>query len=321
MGSSLWDQLSPLLWDDVDEASTFPAKRPLLTHYTSMAALKAIVEGDKIWFSNPLHMNDWEELVFGMTEGRNIFRDNEEIRTACKTPSVHEKLVGYLDAFLGDYDRTHLLDTYVFCLSEHDSDRTDGLLSMWRGYGDSGNGAAIVFNSAVVEVNEDSPFIVAKVEYASVNQRREWLKRKATVVGNTIRDLELDDNALMEVADLWMERTKQFALFCKHDGFADEKEWRVVYLSERDRKGDFRSMIGVEMTANGLEPKLRLEVRPGLLGNLSLEGAIERIILGPTVSEVMVERTTKRMLELAGKGTLSERVVVSTIPLRRRGGR
>lgn len=319
MGSSLWDQLSPLLWDDVDEASTFPAKRPLLAHYTSMAALKSIVESGEVWFSNPLYMNDWEELVFGMTEGRNIFRENEEVRAACKTSAVHEKLVGYLDALLGNFDQNHVLDTYVFCLSEHQRDLSDGLLSMWRGYGDSGNGVAIVFNSAVIEVNEDSPFIIAKVEYASVEKRRTWLREKATVVGNTIRGMDLDDDALLEVAALWIERTKQFALFCKHDGFADESEWRVVYLSERDRKGDFRSMIGVALTANGLEPKLRLEVRPGLLGNLSLEAAIERIILGPTVSEVMAERTTKRMLQLAGKDALAERVAVSTIPLRRRG--
>jgi hypothetical protein len=321
MESSLWDQLSPLLWDDVDEESTFPAKRPLLAHYTSMAALKAIVESGEVWFSNPLYMNDWEELVFGMTEGRNIFRENEEIRAACKTPAAHEKLVGYLDALLGDFDRNHVLDTYVFCLSEHPPDLVDGLLSMWRGYGDSGNGVAIVFNSAVIEENKDSPFVVAKVRYASVEQRRAWLKEKATLVGNTIRGMDLDDDALLEVADLWIERTKQFALFCKHDGFADEREWRVVYLSERDRRGNFRSMIGVALTANGLEPKLRLAVHQGpLLGSLSLDGVVERIILGPTVSEVMAERTTKRMLQLAGREALVERVAVSTIPLRRRGG-
>ena len=40
-----------------------------------------------------------------------------------------------------------MIDTYVFCLSEHAKDDTDGLLSMWRGYGGNGNGAAIVFDA------------------------------------------------------------------------------------------------------------------------------------------------------------------------------
>jgi hypothetical protein len=39
------------------------------------------------------------------------------------------------------------LDTYVFCLCEHDPIHMDGLLSMWREYGRKGNGAALVFNT------------------------------------------------------------------------------------------------------------------------------------------------------------------------------
>lgn len=40
------------------------------------------------------------------------------------------------------------------------------------------------------------------------------------------------------------ERLKLFALFTKHDGFKEEKEWRVVYLSERDTGKKLRSMLG-----------------------------------------------------------------------------
>jgi hypothetical protein len=51
----------------------------------------------------------------------------------------------------------------LFCLSEHAKDDTDGRLSMWRGYGGNGNGAAIVFDTAKIAAREESPLVIAHV--------------------------------------------------------------------------------------------------------------------------------------------------------------
>ena len=37
---------------------SFPKKRPLLAHYTSVAVLEAILRNNEVWFSNPMFMND-----------------------------------------------------------------------------------------------------------------------------------------------------------------------------------------------------------------------------------------------------------------------
>ena len=42
------------LWDDLIEEESFPHKRPLLAHYTSIATLEGIMANDELWFSNPL---------------------------------------------------------------------------------------------------------------------------------------------------------------------------------------------------------------------------------------------------------------------------
>ena len=54
-------------------------KRPsLLAHYTSLEVLEKIMTNE-IWFSNPLFMNDLQEVRFGMGEGLKAF--NEFART------------------------------------------------------------------------------------------------------------------------------------------------------------------------------------------------------------------------------------------------
>ena len=52
------------LFNDLEEPTP-----PDLVHYTSMQTLECILRDKEIWFSNPLFMNDLEELRFGMNEG------------------------------------------------------------------------------------------------------------------------------------------------------------------------------------------------------------------------------------------------------------
>jgi hypothetical protein len=56
------------LWSDIQSKETFPEKRPLLAHYTSIATLESILSNEEVWFSNPLYMSDIEELRFGVLE-------------------------------------------------------------------------------------------------------------------------------------------------------------------------------------------------------------------------------------------------------------
>ena len=115
------------------------------------------------------------------------------------------------------------------------------------------------------------------------------------------------------------ERIKLFALFSKHRGFREEREWRVVYAPDRDREQKLASMFHYSIGARGAEPKLRFKVAPiqGLTtSDLSLEKLIERIILGPKASSPMAFRVVRRMLNRLNRGSLKERVRASSIPYR-----
>ena len=119
------------LWSDVAESDEFYNKKPLLAHYTSIQTLEKIVTNNEIWFSNPLLMNDLEELRFGINEGDRLFHDHAELRKSCGSKERWLELYAAFDVYYDKLSFEHAFDIYAFCLSEHNIDDMDGLLSMW----------------------------------------------------------------------------------------------------------------------------------------------------------------------------------------------
>ena len=128
------------LFDDLRGEDCFPNRRPLLTHYTSIVGLEAILRTNELWLSNPLFMNDMEEVRFGIHTEARLFLGRSEPNWRIETKNGSTCLNTGSPIILTS-STEHVLDTYVFCLSEHAKDDTDGRLSMWRGYGGNGNGA------------------------------------------------------------------------------------------------------------------------------------------------------------------------------------
>lgn len=310
---------STQLWADFVAELSFPAERPLLAHYTSIQTFERIVTNEEFWFSNPLFMNDLEELKFGMNEGAGEFYRSEELASACGTRERHEKLISNFQYLFNDFDSKHVLNTYLLCFSEHTPEDNDGLLSMWRGYGNSGSGAAIVINTKNMNVNPESPLIIGKVHYGTKEERIKWIKQKISMLAKVIAEHAKTDDDLFDAACAWINRLKSFALFSKHSGFDEEREWRVVYMSDRDKEQKFKQFFSHLATSRGIEPKLKLPIKPieGITdGNLSLEKLVDRIILGPSIASTLGVSSLKQMLKNIHRELLAERVVASDIPFR-----
>jgi hypothetical protein len=307
--------LDEVLWRDFDPASSFPTVSPLLAHYTSVATLDKILAEEELWLSNPLYMNDLEELRFGMNWGAEKFRSHPALLDACKSAKAHASLIQLFDEHLADFENMHAMDVYVMCFAEHRESDNDGVLSMWRGYGANGSGVAVVFDSSRIQAVSDSPFVVGKVTYASQQQRREWIDLKIKDLAGLIGTFGTSHETLSWIARSWLARLKLFALFTKHDGFSEEKEWRVAYISDRDDEARFSDMLGYAITARGVEPKLKIKVGE-LPGKLSLDTLINRIVLGPSLSSTLATESIRRMLKLKRRNGLASKVVASSIPFR-----
>lgn len=275
------------LYEDTEPTEDPFLEKPLLAHYTSIRVLEDMLKTNELWFSNPLYMNDWEEVRFVISQAAHLFHENKDITSACQTQARAEILGKYFYHYVLEFENKHLVDTYVFCLSKHRKDDHDGLLSMWRGYGGNGNGVAIVFDTAQLEHVQGSPLIISKVIYATQEQRVEWLKKKLSDFAIILQKIKVPDEKLYLPAYFLFQRIKLCALFTKHTGFCEEKEWRVVYLIDRDTNNQLTQMCNYSIGSRGIEPKLQFKVAPigGITpDNLSLSKIIERVILGPSIS-------------------------------------
>jgi hypothetical protein len=313
------DRLFAPLWADVRHEDSFEVQKPLLAHYTSLEVLEKIIQSNEIWLSNPLLMNDVEELKFGILESVPRILGSEAIQSACQTPARAELFRNHFGSYFNQFANVQALDTYVFCFSEHSRGDNDGLLSMWRGYGGNGRGVAVVFDTSQIEPTEPSALILAKAHYLTAEQRLQWIDGAISTFSKLLASATVPDEKLHVAAHNLSERIKIFALYTKHPGFSEEREWRIAYVRSRDTDHRFKSLCGYVVGAKGIEPKLKLKIAPmdGVTtGPLSLERLIERIILGPSQSSPLAYGTVTRTLEQQGKSVLVNRVKTSGIPLR-----
>ncbi len=319
MDQNSWTYFADALWADLPEAAEYYSCKPLLAHYTSIASIEKILGSNELWFANPLYMNDLEEVRFGIQQGFNVVTRSDEIANAC---GDHNRFQIFLRAFEESFNRfanDHAADTYVFCMSEHSPQDNDGILSMWRGYGGNGSGVALVIDAGKIDRPEDSALILAKVHYGTAAERIDWLRQKAQLCAELIHNSTLPLEGLCDGARVLFERIKMFALYSKHRGFDEEREWRIVYTPSHDQKGALKDCFHYLVGARGIEPRLRFRIAPkeGVTAqDLSLEKITDRIILGPTTSSPLALSAFHRLLESKGHPELKGRVRASGIPFR-----
>src|SRR3954466_6216918 len=170
------ESLDRVLWSDMQREPA-PGDLPLLAHYTSISTLERIAQTGEIWFSNPLYMNDVDELRYGMNLGLHAVRSHAGLRQACP-PAHYNALLDAFDELYTAFDGESAFDVYVFSCSEHDENiGDDGLLSMWRGYGGDGNGVAIVFDMGPL-LAARPPLLVRQVQYLSYEASEAWMQEK-----------------------------------------------------------------------------------------------------------------------------------------------
>jgi hypothetical protein len=309
-----------VLMSDLNPNEHFPEVRPLLAHYTSVDVLELILKNGEVWLSNPLFMNDTQEIRFGMFEGMSIFRSAAKaLRDACRDERLFTAIVAAFDHYANDFIEKGALDVYLFCLSEHLPNDRDGRLSMWRGYGADGNGAAIVFDTGKASYVEESPLLLVKVRYEDYDRQRERLKGYVDQFIDVVRDAEIPPSHGYVASWMLFRRFVYFSVMTKHIGFQEEQEWRLAYLPMSEEDTFLLELVDYWIGPRGVEPKLKLPLGPVprvLAADFDLGKIIERIILGPTISNPLSHASISKMLQRLGRNELVERLWVSNIPFR-----
>ncbi|MCK1517266.1 DUF2971 domain-containing protein [Bradyrhizobium sp. 190] len=315
-------QFNPL-FEQRETESGFAA-RPLLAHYTSIKVMENILSTSEVWFSNPLFMNDHQELVSGLGEGTRFFSNLDNLKKpAGGSPERAQILQNAYFGFFRHFDEHQAFDTYIFCLAEHRPEDDDGLLSMWRGYGQHGNGAALVFDSSKLTMVPTSPLLFSKVSYVSNEERASRVQLVMEAWSTQTESLQLSDEKLHLASYVAFSLIKMHALTTKHAGFSEENEWRVIYYPDRDVANALKPYLQYHIGDRGVEPKLKYRIGhiAGVSADdLALERLMHRIILGPSVSSPLARRGVERMLENIGREQFKPLLRSSGIPLRPTSG-
>lgn len=316
------------MYDAVTMAFDKTDKPPYLAHYTSLCVLEQIMKNDEIWFSHPSFMNDLQEMEFGIGVGTRLFFEfslTHEFEDACGSYSRAQNIRNFFAGHASNFDMRDASEIYVFCLSNHDESpgnsqyADDGLLSMWRGYGANGNGAALVFKTDFLRLRVDSPLVFAKVSYLSNQERRPLLLEKLKQALSVVKNNTIPEDMLPIVAEWFFMIVKFFALRTKHKGFLEEQEWRIIYLPDLDRQQLLSPHISYYIGPKGIEPKLKMKLEPLKLDpreTWTFHSILHKVILGPSFSSPLAAEAVRKMLKAAGKEDFSEKLCVSGIPFR-----
>ena len=240
-----------------------------LMHYTSALGLHGIVTSQTLWASGTSFLNDAEEVdgffsrVFPQILRPELEKNVAESQSRASCIQTAGQLgINQFDYFLGkvvtwfrDAER-RAQNHYVasFCTAKDEWISQNGLLSQWRGYGVNG-GYAIVFDSAILDsmlaaegdiyyeerlLWTDVQYDMAELSEVENEQVLEHIRKVKKGVYTFLTTGEVN----MDVEE-GLESNSVLSVLCKHRGFEEEKEVRIVVSEPSSEMGqDFSNKSG-----------------------------------------------------------------------------
>jgi hypothetical protein len=286
-------------------------------HYTNAVAAMNIIRTREVWMRKSLAMNDFTEVRHGLECVDNSLNKGDSgkiLREGLNQiqDGTWEKVDKLFQGWRNDFE----FHTYVFSISEHDSfeDRI-GRLSMWRAYGESAGVAFVVNGQPFVTISDALKAYTSPILYQNDTDFESSLDR---VGQNIIEDRDflktLDCDQVVSYA---FNTLRSAALFTKHPGFKEEKEWRVMYAPNFEHSSHLEKTVQVVRGIPQPIYKLPLKDLPdeGLSG-IEIPALIDRIIIGPVDSPFMIFEAFCDLLRDAGVPEPEKKIVISNIPLR-----
>lgn len=287
-------------------------------HYTSAESALNIIRSKRLWMRNTNCMADYREVQHGFDILGRFFEDDSRYKAfttaldACAPGAASNALNRFVQV-----RKDIRFDTYIASISEHDADEdSHGRLSMWRAFGGSTTRVGLVLNvpllsTATVPLN----LLFSSVAYLSENAAHDVLLE---VIENVTANCEF-----LRTLDQSVVTTAIFAMFVagvvclKHEGFREEREWRVIYSPKRAPATLMESSTEVVGGVPQFVYKIPLDATAsGSIADLDFARLFDRLIIGPSSYPWPMYEAFVAALKLAGIADAESRVVASEIPIR-----
>lgn len=238
---------SPLL------GSTLNARVPeYLYHYTSVSGLDGILNSGTVWASAAQFLNDSKEYLLAIEVARRQMSGLQHKEQDLARARFFE----YLNE---QWERMEGLEVCIFSLS-----REGDLLSQWRAYCPPEGGYSIGFvGQELREIMAPQGGYVAPCVYDMNTQEQLIAEALAPVLRMLPVSVPEDETAMKGIAEqyatLLFNQLVIVAPLIKHYSFAEEKEWRLVWVPGRTEgipiqfrpgRGTFIPYVALSLTRN-----------------------------------------------------------------------
>ena len=223
--------LSPNL---VEEARKLETGESQLVHYTTAENAVNIIRSKTFWLRNVRCMNDYSEVQHGINLLFKVFGgpDNASINKLYAAldqiaPGAAKRAVDRFNEWMPKLPDI----TFIGCLSQADMDESTGRLSMWRAYSTPNSGVALVLDKAPFIAETDALAAYSlPVAYLTDEQFLAGIEACLNALEGLVPALVGIEAAVIEETVFWWLLC--MAVGCKHPGFHEEREWRIIYIPE-----------------------------------------------------------------------------------------
>jgi hypothetical protein len=262
-------------------------------------------------------MSDYREVEHGHDLLVRYFQIPRNKRRFCSAidkcfANLGEEVLGYFDQW---WDNVRF-NTYITSISEHNANEdAHGRLSMWRAFGTGAARAAIVMNMPAPGAALGLRLMLSPVAYFDYPKVQRQLNKVALNITKNIEFVKSCNRDYIKIQLLYMLVAAAVSL--KHEGFAEEKEWRVVYIPDLMQSS---LMVMSSQVIEGV-PQIVYQIPLGDSPDQDVVGVqipslVDRIIIGPTVYAAPIYTAFVAALVRAGLMDAATRVVASGIPIR-----
>jgi len=288
-------------------------------HYTSAASALQIIRTKQMWMRNTTCMSDFSEVQHGFRT-LNRFLTAASNRAAFEQalndcfPDLAAQAINLFNQWWSDIQ----FNTYITSISEHDdTEDNHGRLSMWRAFARATPGIALVLRILLAPPTAAQSFHVLFSPVAYFTDRQVDAELNAVIENiRTNRDF-LRTTDREQVLSVVFHMLLMAVVCLKHEGFCEEREWRVVYAPRRSPSPLISSAIqviqGVPQTVYEIPLK---GPPPDDLAGLDIPHLIDRVVIGPSQYPWAMYQALVTALTAAGVADAGLRVFVSGIPIR-----
>ena len=272
-----------------------------------------------MWLRNATCMSDFSEVQYGFGILNSFFLEDAKKRAfAAALDTCAPGAAQAAIELFNNHWRDIQLDTYIASVSEHGQEEDQhGRLSMWRAFG-TGSVTRIAFvfkipmlSVAAIPLN----LLFSPVAYLKKDEAHAVIEK---VVDNIQKNSDflrsLDRNVIVQM----VFTTFLAMVTClKHEGFREEREWRVIYSPNRLSSPLMEHSTEVIGGVPQIVYKLPLDENiSNAIADLDFSRVLDRLIIGPTPYSWALFKSFTTALRDAGINDSHLRVSQSFIPLR-----